>query len=165
MQRPYYEDVRLERSKGTEYLVAIEATITPVQFDVAEPNILLSLVNLVQEPDRWAKRHLSRTLAEIQINALKTTGESPPEFQGAADEDRQWWRQTAGAWVPTEAVLKWCGDHGLPEAKLRRLGNQGRFYAGLLLHEFQKQTLRLYLLYQLWNALSVEDPRMIDRYL
>lgn len=25
--------------------------------------------------------------------------------------------------------------------------------------------MRLYLLYQLWDALSVEDPRMIDRYL
>jgi hypothetical protein len=165
MQRPYYEDVRLEPYEGTDYLVAREVSIDPAHFDIAEPTVLLSFVNLVEEPDRWTKRHLSRTQSEMQANSLKTTGESSPEFRLAGDEDRQWWRQTSGAWVPPEAVLKWCGDHGLPEAKLRRLGDQGRFCAGLLLHEFQEQTLHLYLLYQLWHALSVEDPHMIDCYL
>jgi hypothetical protein len=145
--RSLYDRLTIEQDEGLAWLVGTGAEVTRAgeaawEIITLDLSLFCSLHNLVSESPQW-----------------ELTGEAALFSDAWTDA------HPFSAWVSPEDTLDWCTAHGLPFVENYRDMPEGQLAERLRVRTFQQETVMLYLLYQLWDAVQNPDQNGLDRYL
>ena len=147
VRRSPYARVAIEEDEGLAWLVGAGPSVTRKEkaaWETVRPDceLFCSLYNLVREPLQW----------ELTDDAALFSGASVGEHPFSM-------------WVSQEDALAWCAAHGLPAVEHHQETPEGWLAERLRLTSFQRRTVTLYLLHELWKAFQDHDWNRLDRYL
>ena len=137
VKRSAYDRLVIEDDEGVMWLVGAGADLTlrgEAAWEIMRLDFRLfcSLVNLVTEPPGWSPVDGGSLFADA-----------------SADTHR------FDAWVSPERALAWCDEYGLPIVEGYGESPEGWVTDRLRVRRFQEETIRLYLLHQLWKPLPI----------